>query len=185
MTTTVATRISQVYNYTSQLVILPTLLSLLVVWMVAMMLVVLVIYMCASSSSSSSSVSSTWSSSSSSSSPPTNVVCMHYCLLFSPSLHQPHRSNEFATKRNPFSTSLSLAGNSGRLTWVYKAPQQQISSRFQARSKDQEITRREVDLDRQVSPEEIMSIGRWNWAAKVGLLSLRVVRQQQCNGQSL
>ena len=51
--------------------------------------------------------------------------------------------------------------------------------------KDQEITRREVELDRQVSPEEIMSIGRWSWAAKVGLLSLRVVRQQQCNGHCL
>ena len=25
-------------------------------------------------------------------------------------------------------------------------------------------------------------VGRWSWAAKVGLLSLRVVRQQQCNG---
>ena len=30
-------------------------------------------------------------------------------------------------------------------------------SRFQARSKDQEIERREVELDLQVSPEEIMS----------------------------
>ena len=27
--------------------------------------------------------------------------------------------------------------------------------------------------------------GRWSWAAKVGLLSLRVVPQQQCNGHSL
>ena len=25
-------------------------------------------------------------------------------------------------------------------------------------------------------------VGRWSWAAKVGLLSLRVVPQQQCNG---
>ena len=39
-----------------------------------------------------------------------------------------------------------------------------------------------MELDLQVSPEEIMSIGRWSWAAKVGLLSLRVVPQQQCNG---
>ena len=39
-----------------------------------------------------------------------------------------------------------------------------------------------MELDFQVSPEEIMSIGRWSWAAKVGLLSLRVVPQQQCNG---
>ena len=28
-------------------------------------------------------------------------------------------------------------------------------------------------------------VGRWSWAAKVGLLSLRVVRQQQCNGHCL
>ena len=32
-----------------------------------------------------------------------------------------------------------------------------LESRFQARSKDQEIKRREVELDLQVSPEEIMS----------------------------
>ena len=40
-----------------------------------------------------------------------------------------------------------------------------------------------MELDLQVSPEEIMSkeVGR-SWAAKVGLLSLRVVPQQQCNG---
>ena len=25
-------------------------------------------------------------------------------------------------------------------------------------------------------------VGRWSWAAKVGLLSLRIVAQQQCNG---
>ena len=41
--------------------------------------------------------------------------------------------------------------------------------------------RTEVELDPQVSPEEIMR-GRWSWAAKGGLLSLRVVSQQQCNG---
>ena len=28
-------------------------------------------------------------------------------------------------------------------------------------------------------------VGRWSWAAKVGLLSLRVVPQQQCNGHCL
>ena len=39
-----------------------------------------------------------------------------------------------------------------------------------------------MELDLQVSPEEMMSIGRWSCAAKVGLLSLRVVPQQQCNG---
>ena len=33
----------------------------------------------------------------------------------------------------------------------------QWPTRFQARSKDQEIKRREVELDPQVSPEEIMS----------------------------
>ena len=38
-----------------------------------------------------------------------------------------------------------------------------------------------MELDPQVSPEEIIA-GRWSWAAKVGLLSLRVVPQQQCNG---
>ena len=32
-----------------------------------------------------------------------------------------------------------------------------VFTRFQARSKDQEIKRREVELDLQVSPEEIMS----------------------------
>ena len=32
-----------------------------------------------------------------------------------------------------------------------------LESRFQARSKDQEIKRREVELDLQFSPEEIMS----------------------------
>ena len=42
-----------------------------------------------------------------------------------------------------------------------------------------EIKRREVELDPQVSPEEIMS-RRWSWAAKVGLLSLGVVPQQRC-----
>ena len=47
--------------------------------------------------------------------------------------------------------------------------------------RDQGIKRREVELDPQVSPEEIIA-GRWSWAAKVGLLSLRVVPQQQCNG---
>ena len=44
-----------------------------------------------------------------------------------------------------------------------------------------EIKRREVELDLQVSPEEI-GAGRWSWAAKVGLLSFRVVPQQRCNG---
>ena len=39
----------------------------------------------------------------------------------------------------------------------------------------EEIKRREVELDPQVSPEEIMGRWRWNWAAKVGLLSLWVV----------
>ena len=37
-----------------------------------------------------------------------------------------------------------------------------------------------MELDLQVGPEEI--VGRWSWVAKVGLLSLRVVPQQQCNG---
>ena len=37
-----------------------------------------------------------------------------------------------------------------------------------------------MELDLQVGPEEI--VGRWSWAAKVGLLSFRVVPQQQCNG---
>ena len=36
-----------------------------------------------------------------------------------------------------------------------------------------------MELDLQVGPEEI--VGRWNWAATVGLLSLRVIPQQQCN----
>ena len=40
-----------------------------------------------------------------------------------------------------------------------------------------------MKLDLQVSPEEIMSIGRWSWAAKVRLLSLRVVPQQQCTSR--
>ena len=39
----------------------------------------------------------------------------------------------------------------------------------------------ELDLDLQVSPEEIMS-REVELAAKVGLLSLRVVPQRQCNG---
>ena len=39
-------------------------------------------------------------------------------------------------------------------------------------------------LDPQVSPEEIMS-RKWSRAAKVGLLSLRVVPQQQCDGHCL
>ena len=37
-----------------------------------------------------------------------------------------------------------------------------------------------MELDLQVGPEEI--VGRWSWVAKVGLLSLRVVAQLQCNG---
>ena len=44
-----------------------------------------------------------------------------------------------------------------------------------------------MELDLQVSPEEIMS-SRWSWAVKAGLLLLRivqVVRQQQCNGHCL
>ena len=45
----------------------------------------------------------------------------------------------------------------------------------------EEIMSREVELDLQVSPEEIMS-REVSLAAKVGLLSLRVVPQQQCNG---
>ena len=57
-------------------------------------------------------------------------------------------------------------------------------TRFQARSKDQEIKRREVELDLQVSPEEIMSreveLGCESWT-----FSLRVVPQQQCNGHCL
>ena len=28
-------------------------------------------------------------------------------------------------------------------------------------------------------------VGRWSWAVKIGLLSLRVVHQQQCNGHCL
>ena len=45
-----------------------------------------------------------------------------------------------------------------------------------------------MELDPQICPEEIMSIGRWSWAEQVGPLLLRVVqvvRQQQCNGHCL
>ena len=48
-----------------------------------------------------------------------------------------------------------------------------------------EIKRREVELDPQVSPEEIMSREVELGCEKVGLLSLRVVPQQQCNGHCL
>ena len=40
---------------------------------------------------------------------------------------------------------------------VNKVRMMTSGTRFQARSKDQEIKRREVELDLQVSPEEIMS----------------------------
>ena len=66
--------------------------------------------------------------------------------------------------------------------WVYNLPLPPPPyTRFKARSKDQEIKRREVELDHQVSPEEIVT-REVGWAAKGGLLSLRVVRQQRCNG---
>ena len=45
-----------------------------------------------------------------------------------------------------------------------------------------EIERSEVELDPQVSPEEILSRKVELGCAKVGLLLLRVVPQQQCNG---
>ena len=48
-----------------------------------------------------------------------------------------------------------------------------ITTGFQARSRGR--------WSWTLSPEEIMS-WRWSWAAKVGLLSLQAVRQQQCNG---
>ena len=56
----------------------------------------------------------------------------------------------------------------GKIIYPYKVPG--------------EIKRREVELDLQVSPEEIMS-REVELGCKVGLLSLRVVRQQQCNGR--
>ena len=36
-----------------------------------------------------------------------------------------------------------------------------------------------------LSPLRSLDLLRWRWAAKVGLLSLRVVCQQQCNGHCL
>ena len=59
-----------------------------------------------------------------------------------------------------------------------------ISPGFQARSKDQEIKRRDGgrwSWTLKLAQKRSWA-GRWSWAAKVGLLSLRVVPQQQCNG---
>ena len=54
-----------------------------------------------------------------------------------------------------------LEGNSScsAITWYYKwlSLREGQRPRFQARSKDQEIKRREVELDLEVGPEEIMS----------------------------
>ena len=64
---------------------------------------------------------------------------------------------------------------SGRIQRVNR-PISYHSYNIQARSRvPGEIKRREVELDPQVSPEEIMN-------REVKLLSLRVVPQQQCNG---
>ena len=55
------------------------------------------------------------------------------------------------------------------------------SSRFQARSKDQEIKRNEVEMDPQASPEEIMSreveLGRESWTSFASSCSSTAVQR--------